>query len=516
MRIMLVDDDPYSIEKLKNRIVQLSGKLEHAFEIVSECYSGQSALEQIPLVNPDAVFTDIQMSSVSGIELAKSIQQRHPGIPVVIFSAYPTFEYAREAIRANVVEYLLKPIDTAALEDVLQKLIYLNQNKVYMHTLDILRSVISREQDGDRADLIRPSEFPFPHYRVLLIQNVDAIYDTRLLMPKYETDFEPLRRELNRCLADKERAWFLPSDDGRFTLLILGTFNRLSPDLDRLLGDAQRFFTRDGVAPTIVYSDAFEDVLQLKSLVQRLFVALSERSVIGRPQLLFLESPFQEPASHFAEVHEKRILSALENADTAGLRSVILKLFENWEKNGCTSMIVEINLKRIVRLFENHYRMSNISKIKTLETRTEELIYTSRSFPELAETFLAMLASSFQLPSEDSSEKDAMQLFNKIEMYISSHIGQPLSLQLLTDHFHISRTVLCNLFRDYGGKSFVEYITSLRMKTAQQLMRDYPEMLNREIAEIIGYPDQNYFSRVFRTVTEMSPTQYRESLGKGG
>lgn len=54
------------------------------------------------------------------------------------------------------------------------------------------------------------------------------------------------------------------------------------------------------------------------------------------------------------------------------------------------------------------------------------------------------------------------------------------------------------------------------MKMAQQLMRDYPEMLNKEIAEIIGYTDQNYFSHVFKTVTEMSPTKYREILGKDG
>lgn len=130
MRIMIVDDDPFSIEKLKYRILQLGEELQYSFEIVAECYSGQTASEQIPLIKPDAVFTDIQMSSINGIELAKVIQISWPKVPVIIFSAYPTFEYAREAIRANVVEYLLKPIDPAALKEVLQKLLYLNQNKI--------------------------------------------------------------------------------------------------------------------------------------------------------------------------------------------------------------------------------------------------------------------------------------------------------------------------------------------------------------------------------------------------
>lgn len=516
MRIMLVDDDPFSIEKLRARILQLSEQLGTVFEIVSECYSGQSALEQMPLTNPDTVFTDIQMSAVNGIELAKAIQVRSPSVHVVVISAYPMFEYAREAMKANVVEYLLKPVDTAALREVLLKLLDMNRNHSYNRSKEILHGILSGALEGVLENGAVQAIFPFKGYRMLLIQNVEALYDVRLLMPKSDVDFEPMRRELNERMEKREQCWFLPSDDRKSILLIFGLFDLNPGRFPQLLQATQQCCAREGVLPTIVYSASFERLEEIRALHKRLFMALSERIVIGKPRAVALEAEFAEPAAQFSATDEKRFVLLLQKRDVPGLKRSISDLFDNWEQQDCTSMIAEINLKRIVHLFEQQYRTSSVSQYKTLETRIEELVDTCRTFGELKEAFFTMLDSAFRFAGEGSGDGDARQLFDKIEMYISSNIGQPLSLQTLTDHFHVSRTVICNLFRDYSHKSYVEYLTSLRMKIAQDLMRDYPKMLNKEIAEIVGYTDQNYFSHVFKTVTEMSPTRYRESLNRPG
>ncbi|CAI6086748.1 response regulator [Cohnella sp. JJ-181] len=514
MRIMLVDDDPFSIDKLKARILQLSEQLGTVFEIVSECYSGQSAMEQMPLVNPDTVFTDIQMSAMNGIELAKAIQVRWPSVRVVVISAYPTFEYAREAMKANVMEYLLKPVDTAALRDVLLKLLDVNRNQSYDRSKELLRAILSGDLEGAMENTAVQALFPFEGYRMLLIQNVEALYDVRLLMPRSEFDSEPLRRQLSEHIERREQCWFLPSDDRKSILLIFGLFDLHPGRFPQLLQAAQQACARDGVLPTIVYSGSFASLEEIRSLHKRLYVALSERIVIGKPRMVALEAEFAEPSAQFSATDEKRFAQLLQKRDVPGLKSLIAGLFDNWERHDCTSMIAEIHLKRIVHLFEQQYRTSSVSQYKTLETRIEELVDTCRTFGELEEAFYAMLASAFQFAGGDARDGDARQLFDKIEMYISSNIGQPLSLQTLTDQFHVSRTVICTLFRDYSNKSYVEYLTSLRMKIAQDLMRDYPKMLNKEIAEVVGYTDQNYFSHVFKTVTDMSPTRYRESLSR--
>ncbi|KAE9090417.1 hypothetical protein PF010_g18588 [Phytophthora fragariae] len=486
---MLVDDDPYSIVKLKARIAQISEQLDTAFEIVSECYSGQSALEQMPLMSPDTVFTDIQMSSVSGIDLAKAIQVRWPAVHVVVISAYPMFEYAREAMKANVVEYLLKPVDMTALREVLLKLLDVNRNKTYLRSRDLLREILSGELNEGLGESAVQAVFPYKGYRMLLIQNVEALYDVRLLMPKSEIDFDPLLRKLSGHLEDREKCWFLPSDDRKSILLIFGLFDLNPGRFPDLLQLTQHSCALGGILPTVVYSEPFLQLQEIKALHKRLFIALSERIVIGKPRTVALEAEFAEPSVQFSATDEKRFISLLQKQDMSGLKSLISGLFENWEKYDCTSMIAEINLKRIVHLFEQQYRTSSVLQYKTLETRIEELVGTCRTFGELEEAFFAMLASAFQFAVGGDGDGDARQLFHKIELYISANIGQSLSLQALTDQFHVSRT---------------------------DLMRDYPKMLNKEIAEIVGYTDQNYFSHVFKTVTEMSPTKYRESLNRPG
>jgi len=78
------------------------------------------------------------------------------------------------------------------------------------------------------------------------------------------------------------------------------------------------------------------------------------------------------------------------------------------------------------------------------------------------------------------------------------------------DKYQISSTHLGNLFRKYVGKTYVEYLTGLRMEKAQQLMLAHPDMPLKDIAEIVGYIDRHYFTKVFKQTTGLSPSVFRE------
>ncbi len=71
---------------------------------------------------------------------------------------------------------------------------------------------------------------------------------------------------------------------------------------------------------------------------------------------------------------------------------------------------------------------------------------------------------------------------------------------------------MSRLFRKYTGQSYNQYLTGLRMERAKQLMRENRELFVRDIAEMTGYRDQFYFSRIFHAYTGKSPADYLESL----
>lgn len=78
--------------------------------VAGEASSGEEGLEVIERVRPDIVITDIRMQGMSGIEMLKESMPRYSH-HAIILSGYADFNYAKEAIRLGVVEYLLKPID---------------------------------------------------------------------------------------------------------------------------------------------------------------------------------------------------------------------------------------------------------------------------------------------------------------------------------------------------------------------------------------------------------------------
>ncbi len=95
------------MRKLLNNVLDWN-KLN--IEITGSFSDGKSALDFIKNNKTDIVLTDIKMSPMSGLELAKNLNEKFPEICIVVMSAYRDFEYAREAIKYNVHEYILKPI----------------------------------------------------------------------------------------------------------------------------------------------------------------------------------------------------------------------------------------------------------------------------------------------------------------------------------------------------------------------------------------------------------------------
>lgn len=117
---VLIADDEYMIrQSLARRITET----DECFRVVAECAEGRAALSAIDEGNIQVVFTDIRMPEMDGLELARAIHEKYPEILTVILTGFADFEYAREAIRQGVFDYLLKPVSDDKLEAVMEKLV---------------------------------------------------------------------------------------------------------------------------------------------------------------------------------------------------------------------------------------------------------------------------------------------------------------------------------------------------------------------------------------------------------
>ena len=111
-KVMLVDDE----EDVAQAIMKKMNWEEMGFEKPRYAHNGLEALELAEESRPDIVMTDIKMPYMDGMELSRNLRKLYPNIRIIIFSGFDEFEYAKEAIRLEAEEYILKPIDADELK----------------------------------------------------------------------------------------------------------------------------------------------------------------------------------------------------------------------------------------------------------------------------------------------------------------------------------------------------------------------------------------------------------------
>ena len=107
-KIIIVDDE----EEIRLGIIKKIDWKSYGFQIIGEAENGQEALEKAEKLQPDIIMTDIRMPFMDGLELGKKLSEVMPSSKIIVFSGCDDFEYAQKALRLNVIEYLLKPINS--------------------------------------------------------------------------------------------------------------------------------------------------------------------------------------------------------------------------------------------------------------------------------------------------------------------------------------------------------------------------------------------------------------------
>ncbi|NLP45676.1 MAG: response regulator [Epulopiscium sp.] len=117
-RVMIIDD-----EKMLRNLLKITIKWDAlGFQVVGEAASGIEAINIMDEIKPDIVFVDIRMPFMDGIEFSRFAIRQYPRLKIVILTAHDDFEYARQCVGIGVCEYLLKPIDRVAINEILIKL----------------------------------------------------------------------------------------------------------------------------------------------------------------------------------------------------------------------------------------------------------------------------------------------------------------------------------------------------------------------------------------------------------
>ncbi|CAM4500655.1 two component AraC family transcriptional regulator [Paenibacillus macerans] len=522
-RVILVDDEPVILRSLKVAVPWEELNLE----IVGEARNGEKALQLVRELSPHMIISDIRMPGIDGIALMKKVLAENPKRLFIFISGYGEFEYAREALREGAFDYLLKPIDHDELIEMIQRakknLEKQMENDKLLHSVQVL-SVLARERLFAEFIEGNQGQSPIQHMRWLENSELAQEYFMAVIQldhyMKLNEQWTPEERRLwlfaiRNILGEWSMAngalTVFPFHGGEWVLLFPGS---LSAKKEELGGDVIRQIKMNTkLSCSIGFSQLAAGMEQLSEAYQSAAKALYRRFYSDR-EGVFLDSG---SGSGLEAVREAKYPKHLEAALLESIRTLdrerLLGTFDEtkryiedqaFTKEMAERMIVELTVV-LYRQFE-HLNLS-------MEWPLEGLLQELHSLGALHE-MIGLLKSNFGKWITDSrenpSKENVQNVIGKTQEYILGNYHKDLSIDEVAELAGLSISHFCLLFKQVSGYTFLEYLTQCRIEKAKFILKN-SHVKVYQVAPMVGYQDPRYFTQVFKKVTGMTPTEFREA-----
>ena len=522
-RVLLVDDE----EDIREGISRKMDWLGLGFSLVGEAANGQDALDLAERLRPDVILTDIKMPFMDGLELCRILTDRLPAARFVVFSGFDAFEYAKQAIQMNVVEYILKPINADELSAVLRRLKnQLDRERAERRNVELLRSRYTENLPVLRelfyANLLDGHIEPGTERERAARLDIDLQGEEWAVGLAYIGSDR--RDALSTLSVQKLLEESLTADRCRLTLyndwvaVIVSltesfTIYDLIRVLDRVCTLAASYL---GLTLTVGVGAPCKELSGMARSAAEARTALEYRSMVGRGQVIYIGDlePDGGQVLTFEEADERTLTAAVRLGSEQEVRDAAAALAGKIREANPSAGQYNLFLMELVTHLMKMTRRSGVG--------VEEVFGTGFSLPiqkselprlEELEDWCAERYLRLRTLIRRRQTDSAGQTVETAKEYIRQHYAErDLSVEKLCAYLHLSSTYFSTLFKRETGTSFTAYVTTVRMEAAAEAIRGTEEKTYL-IAQRCGYEDPNYFSYVFKRHFGVTPTKYR-SEGK--
>jgi len=542
-RLLIVDDESIIVNGLVDLFVQQDMlPLE-----VYGAHSAAVALKLLSQIRMDIVITDIGMPEMDGLELQKRINQAWPQCKVIILTGFSEFQYIRDALRNQGIDYVLKGEGDEVIFKAVEKAIELNKEEVKMQELIAqagkqLRQTIPLLQkeflqhilQGDLYSISRLAEhfaeLQIPlhadHPVMLVLVRVDSfreeysIYDRNLLVYSIQNVAqEYLQSSLTLLpveLNPSRMLWFIqpkiPASNPFVTWadsknFLMGSLELIQQTCKDLLGTPLSFILQERPTPWPRVSDVYGQCTKWMSRglglgSEFLWVYQEKEEKVCEPKLTSLND------NHLGKQLDQLRLylqnGQKENFETV-LSDILLTGFDHANEPRIEQEIyyslVPIFLSHMNRYFSEEVGYhSNINKLTSLEAHT--------SWGDITD-FFKELSSAIFAEKKVGMEHEENVVINKVQKYIQHHLDGDLSLVRIGDVVGHNSKYLSRLYKKSTGEDLSSYISRTKLVHAQTMLQE-TSLKIYEISSAVGFLSEPYFYRFFRKATGMTPQEYRE------
>ena len=543
LKIFLAEDEVVVRETIKRMIPWE----ELGFELVGEAADGEMALPLLIRQQPDLLITDIKMPFMDGLTLARLAKKEIPGLKVVILSGYDDFNYAKQAIGIGVEDYLLKPITKNALIERLSEIRsrYEHEKTQKEYYEKFQREMQAYEKNSSRdffEALVGGSMDMMEVYKRAEKLGLDIVaeaYNVLIFTMNCDEDFSGQRDEyssweaeslelLENFFAGHSSAMLFRSNIFSYGVLLKGQRETIEENTRACVDEIRKILSRqDGRREWfLAVGQSVERLSQIQKSYHTASRAFSQRYLYDENIIYYDEMETMEHPGGQAETEDN---AYLQKVDVNALNPAILQKFlsnglQEETENFVKDYFYAIGQEPMESLVFRNYvilnvRFSVISFIKGLgcdtnemeSADTEEVLAESGKNMESAIAYAKkMISQAIEIRDQNSGNKNRSILKTAVDFIDSHYMDEEISLNTVANVANVSSNHFSALFSQNMGQTFIEYLTSLRMNKAKELLR-CTGMRSSEIAGEIGYKDAHYFSYLFKKTQGMTPSDYRKA-----
>ncbi len=510
-RALLADDEPVIVKGLMKMEIWKSMEI-----LPVPAMTGIQALALLKEQEFDLVITDIRMPEMDGLELIARIRETNPDIPIIVLSGYDCFDYAREAIRYHVTDYLLKPISQTELGEIITRLICEIQGKREKRIREEMRKSqgmaegFGSASSGWGGDEGRRLERQLEQY--LMTGEMEVEIASHLGQNFF----------LGECIPKAGSR----QEERYYGSLLL---ERLRIILGKGEGTAV-LFTDHAVFALPSEQDAFSAFLEAlraweKTLEWTFFV--SWLPIDGHNSLRRPYEKLSELSDYGFYCHDFQVLSPDSIEEKPGSPDFSRLEEAVWQEHP---------VEAYARLQEALERLKDLNK-RPAEAREYclKLYLRLARYPSGPVEDKDLMELLMMKPDSDFERLRAM-LFGMLSRwetgclekriascsatvrtairYVHQHLGdERLSLAMVAGkELFLHPDYLGKLFKKETGMSFTRYVTELRMERAKERIEEDPEIKVYELSEEVGFGNSpHYFGQMFRQVWGCTPTEYKKA-----
>ena len=488
-KVLIAEDEELIREGIKNILPWE----ELGFHVIHCASNGAEALRLWEEESVDLIVTDISMPEKTGLDLLEEIREQDKRVRFIILTGYDEFSYAKTAIRLDVEDYILKPINEEEMQESIKK------SRKKLEKMDYKTSIfqyLKGKMELEKTNLEQWELTEWCHCPLILSifsweegeQKGSELLN--YVKEKYRHDFVRFYYEGDGEIVVIKRAFWEQEKEVEYFQTMQ---NQLENDCS-----ISTFFAVSSI------DDGVESLRKLYEMVEKL---KKYRMIEGYG--FNVDVNYLNRKENIAlTVDEEQIRKILVSREQEAMVLYLEKIFFHAvkETNSSLEEIYRVLVKTAL-VFQKTMEEFQIHNVKLdfvdfLETlhQLEDLYQIKQHFTTVALAIMEELA-----PEKVSYTPVIQKIINEVE----ADPGQNVNLKSLAGKYHINASYLGQLFQKEVGCSFVNYVNHLRNEKAKELILNTDKKIN-EIAKIVGYAESNYFYRKFKQCYGISPNTMRE------